>query len=66
MGEALKRGMVLVMSLWDDHEANMSWLDSNYPTDADPNTPGAVWLEVRVQRIPENLKMLNLNKAMPL
>ena len=23
MGEAMKRGMVLVMSLWDDHDANM-------------------------------------------
>ncbi|TRY69219.1 hypothetical protein TCAL_13113, partial [Tigriopus californicus] len=33
MGEALKRGMVLVMSLWDDHEAFMLWLDSNYPED---------------------------------
>ena len=40
MGEALKRGMVLTMSLWDDHVSNMLWLDSNFPTDADPNTPG--------------------------
>jgi cellulose 1,4-beta-cellobiosidase len=23
MGEAMKKGMVLVMSLWDDHDANM-------------------------------------------
>ena len=23
MGEAMKRGMVLVMSLWDDHDAHM-------------------------------------------
>lgn len=33
MGESLKNGMVLVMSIWDDHEANMLWLDSTYPTD---------------------------------
>lgn len=33
MGEAMKGGMVLVMSMWDDHEANMLWLDSTYPTD---------------------------------
>jgi len=33
MGEAMKRGMVLVMSLWDDHEADMLWLDSTYPVD---------------------------------
>ena len=33
-------GMVLVMSLWDDHYANMLWLDSTYPTDASPDTPG--------------------------
>lgn len=32
MGEALAEGMVLVMSLWDDHYANMLWLDSTYPT----------------------------------
>merc|ERR1712061_229151 len=28
MGEALDRGMVLVMSLWDDILAHMLWLDS--------------------------------------
>lgn len=32
MGKALAQGMVLVMSLWDDHYANMLWLDSTYPT----------------------------------
>jgi cellulose 1,4-beta-cellobiosidase len=40
MGAALDRGMVLVMSLWDDHAAQMLWLDSNYPTTADPTKPG--------------------------
>jgi len=40
MDEAMTKGMVLVLSLWDDHEADMLWLDSNYPTDADPSTPG--------------------------
>jgi len=39
-GEAMGRGMVLVMSLWDDHDANMLWLDSNYPLDKDPSEPG--------------------------
>lgn len=34
MGQALGAGMVLVMSLWDDHYANMLWLDSTYPTDS--------------------------------
>lgn len=29
------KGMVLFMSLWDDHYANMLWLDSNYPTGED-------------------------------
>lgn len=32
MGQAMDSGMVLVMSLWDDHAANMLWLDSIYPT----------------------------------
>ncbi|KAF2469588.1 glycoside hydrolase [Lindgomyces ingoldianus] len=40
MGKGMDLGMVLVMSLWDDHYANMLWLDSNYPTDADVNKPG--------------------------
>jgi len=40
MGESLERGQVLVMSMWDDHDANMLWLDSNYPLDKDPSTPG--------------------------
>merc|ERR1712126_300441 len=38
--EQMKNGMVLVMSLWDDHDANMLWLDSNYPLDKDPSEPG--------------------------
>lgn len=33
--------MALVLSLWDDHYANMLWLDSTYPTDATESTPGA-------------------------
>lgn len=40
MGESLKRGMVLVLSIWDDHEANMLWLDSDYPLNLDPSKPG--------------------------
>jgi cellulose 1,4-beta-cellobiosidase len=40
MGESMRRGMVLVLSLWDDHEANMLWLDSDYPLELDPNSPG--------------------------
>lgn len=28
MGEALDRGMVLILSLWDDPSTNMAWLDS--------------------------------------
>jgi cellulose 1,4-beta-cellobiosidase len=41
MGQALGRGMVLSLSLWDDHTAYMLWLDSTYPVDAAPGTPGA-------------------------
>ncbi|KAK0713689.1 cellulose 1,4-beta-cellobiosidase [Lasiosphaeria miniovina] len=40
MAQALAKPMVLVLSLWDDHYSNMLWLDSTYPTDADPSTPG--------------------------
>ncbi|KAJ3175344.1 hypothetical protein HDU87_006295 [Geranomyces variabilis] len=31
MGQAMDRGMTLAMSLWDDHAAEMLWLDSTYP-----------------------------------
>ena len=37
MAKALSQGMVLVMSLWDDHNSNMLWLDSTFPTGKNPN-----------------------------
>merc|ERR1712203_367890 len=42
MGEALDRGMVLVMSLWDDTKVNMLWLDAAYPTDVAPDKLGVL------------------------
>lgn len=39
MNDAMERGMVLVMSIWDDNAANMLWLDSVYPEGA--TGPGA-------------------------
>ncbi|KAH6677722.1 family 7 putative glycoside hydrolase [Halenospora varia] len=39
MSKALDAGMTLVMSVWDDHYANMLWLDSTYPTTA--TNPGS-------------------------
>jgi cellulose 1,4-beta-cellobiosidase len=39
MGKALAEPMVLVLSVWDDHAANMLWLDSTYPVDS--TKPGA-------------------------
>ncbi|KAF7299094.1 Glucanase [Mycena indigotica] len=40
MGGSLSRGMVLSLSVWDDHEASMLWLDSNYPLNKSATTPG--------------------------
>lgn len=40
MSDALDRGMVLVMSLWDDSAAHMLWLDSDDPTDQPDTAPG--------------------------
>lgn len=40
MGRAGGAGMVLVMSLWDDHNSNMLWLDSNFPTNEPASKPG--------------------------
>ncbi|KAJ7275731.1 cellulase [Mycena rebaudengoi] len=42
MGKALGRGMVLALSIWDDFTAGMYWLDSAYPTAADPSKPGVL------------------------
>jgi cellulose 1,4-beta-cellobiosidase len=39
MGDSLTNGMVLTLSVWDDHAVNMLWLDSTYPTDS--TSPGA-------------------------
>lgn len=38
MGQSFARGMVLVMSIWDDYSVNMLWLDSSYP--ANKTGPG--------------------------
>lgn len=40
MGTAFDRGMVLALSIWDDHAANMLWLDSSYPLDKPTTSPG--------------------------
>jgi cellulose 1,4-beta-cellobiosidase len=40
LGKSLAQGVVLVMSLWDDHAANMLWLDSDYPTNKPASAPG--------------------------
>jgi len=40
VGNAFGSGMVLVMSLWDDHAAHMLWLDSTYPTNVTATQPG--------------------------
>jgi cellulose 1,4-beta-cellobiosidase len=39
MGKAMQN-MVLVMSLWDDHTAQMLWLDSDYPLNKSATSPG--------------------------
>ena len=38
MDDAFEKGMVLVMSIWDDHDVNMLWLDSTYPVNG--TSPG--------------------------
>jgi len=40
MGKQMEQGMVLVMSLWDDHEVYMLWLDSDYPLNKPNSDPG--------------------------
>ena len=38
--KAMVYGMVLAMSVWEDHTSSMLWLDSNYPIDGDPSKAG--------------------------
>merc|ERR1711957_514119 len=40
VGEALDRGMLLVISMWDDIAVSMNWLDSYM--DCDPSEPGCI------------------------
>ncbi|KAF7861533.1 hypothetical protein EAF04_008095 [Stromatinia cepivora] len=40
MGKKMADGMVLVLSIWDDYNVNMLWLDSDFPTTKDASTPG--------------------------
>jgi len=40
MGRSLDRGHVLSVSLWDDVDVSMMWLDSWYPRDKDKEAPG--------------------------
>ncbi|KAK4543397.1 hypothetical protein LTR36_005540 [Oleoguttula mirabilis] len=42
MGDAFERGMVLVMSIWDDYAAEMRWLDAPYPATAATTKAGVV------------------------
>jgi cellulose 1,4-beta-cellobiosidase len=40
MTAGFKAGMVLVLSLWDDYDVDMLWLDSDYPTTEAATSPG--------------------------
>ncbi|KDR74807.1 hypothetical protein GALMADRAFT_141140 [Galerina marginata CBS 339.88] len=40
MSKGMAAGMVLVLSVWDDHAVNMLWLDSDYPTTSPATAPG--------------------------
>jgi len=40
INDVMGDGMVLTFSVWVDHTAHMLWLDSTYPTNADPSKPG--------------------------
>ncbi len=39
MSNAISRGLVLVMSIWDDGDSHMQWLDGTTPPGS--NKPGA-------------------------
>jgi len=41
MGEAMARGMVLTLSMWDDHDVGMIWLDATDPYPVPAGKKGA-------------------------
>lgn len=40
IGSGFNTGTVLVLSVWDDYDVSMLWLDSTYPTTSSPTAPG--------------------------
>ena len=42
LGNAMDRGMVLTMSIWDDAYTKMKWLDGKFPTNADEKKAGVM------------------------
>ena len=64
MGDSMERGHVLVMSLWDDHDVNMLWLDSDYPLDKDPSEPGTK-IQMGFWRL-ESLTLIIVKKTFPI
>ncbi|QRV99866.1 beta-1,4-D-glucan cellobiohydrolase [Ceratobasidium sp. AG-Ba] len=40
MDKSFSKGVALGMSVWDDHAANVLWLDSSFPINLDPSKPG--------------------------
>jgi cellulose 1,4-beta-cellobiosidase len=42
VGEALSRGMVLAISILDDYDNHMLWLDGPFPKNKDSSAPGVV------------------------
>ena len=64
MGQAFDKGVVLVMSVWDDHDANMLWLDSDYPTTSSASTPGvARGTCATTSGVPANVESQNPNSS---
>jgi cellulose 1,4-beta-cellobiosidase len=62
MGTAFDKGMVLVMSVWDDHAANMLWLDSTYPT-TDTSPGGARGLCATTSGVPATVESESPNAS---
>lgn len=69
MGEAMSRGMVLVMSIWWDQGGNMNWLDqgNSGPCNATEGNPTSI---VKVEPNPEvtfsNIRIGEINSTFSL
>jgi hypothetical protein len=66
VGPTLAKGDVVVLSLWDDHDVNVLWLDSVYPTYSNkPGSDRGAWRPQAVSQLMSSARMLTRRSSIP-